>query len=143
MKKILIIDDDEFFHHIFHVVFRDKYFIDSATSAEKVYEYIFNVEYDLIIVDISLDKKDVGGIIIKEMRKLDAFENTPIICCTAHSTHVKKRETLEAGADYFLTKPVDSRKLKLIVEFFLENKRDKSKLREYEKENDLRDRITG
>lgn len=143
MKKILLIDDDEFFHHIFNVIFRKKYLIDSATSSDKVYEYIFNVKYDLILVDISLDNRDVGKILISEIRKLKTFENIPIVCCTAHSSHIKKREVEEAGADYFLAKPVDSAKLKEVVDFFLFYGRDKIALKKFELTLDYREMIIG
>lgn len=142
MKKILLIDDDDFFHHIFHVIFRNEYIIDSATSSEKFYEYIFNVRYDLIVVDIFLNKRDVGKVLIQEMRKLSAFDKTPIICCSALTSHIKMRETLNAGADYFLAKPVESSKLRSIVEFLIENGRDVEALKKFELAHDYRERLS-
>jgi len=129
MQKILVIDDDEFFHHIFNVIFREKYLIDSATSAEKVYEYIFDVHYDLIVVDISLNHRDLGKVIIREIRKLSAYAEVPIICCSANSSDIKKKEVFEAGADYYLEKPVSSSGLKNVVEFFLFGERDIAKVK--------------
>lgn len=143
MKKILLIDEDKYFHHIFNVIFRKKYLIDSATSSDKAYEFISNFKYDLIMVDIFLDNSDVGKTLISEIRKLQTFEKIPIICCTAHSSYIRKREVEQAGADYYLAKPVDSAKLIKVVDLFLSYGRDKEVLKKLELSFDFREMIIG
>jgi DNA-binding response OmpR family regulator len=66
------------------------------------------VDYDLIILDLMLPRKD-GITILRELRQ--AGVRTPILLLTAKATIESKVEGLDSGADDYLTKPFDLREL--------------------------------
>ncbi|MCP4432207.1 MAG: response regulator [Gammaproteobacteria bacterium] len=65
---------------------------------------------DMLLLDMNMPKMD-GLDVIKTIRFLDASHSLPVIMLTADATPEAKNACLEAGADAFLTKPVDARVL--------------------------------
>src|SRR5689334_581682 len=63
-------------------------------------------KFDLIISDLRMPVMD-GIEFIKQIRKCSDLKNTPIIVLSAQADEVNKRESTQAGADLFLTKPFD------------------------------------
>jgi DNA-binding response OmpR family regulator len=66
------------------------------------------VEYDLIILDVMLPRKD-GLTVLRELRA-DGVKS-PILMLTARGTIESKVEGLDSGCDDYLTKPFDLREL--------------------------------
>ena len=66
--------------------------------------------FDLVILDKNMPEKS-GTEVVKALRFLDSSHSLPIIVLTADATPEAKSESIEAGADAFLTKPVDAKAL--------------------------------
>ena len=64
--------------------------------------------YDLVILDVMLPGLD-GCQVARRLREQE--RGVPILMLTARSEIAHRVEGLEAGADYYLTKPFDSREL--------------------------------
>ena len=67
-------------------------------------------EVDLILMDIMMPEMD-GYETMQEIRKQDRFQKVPIIALTAKAMKGDKDKCLEAGANDYLPKPVDTSKL--------------------------------
>ncbi len=67
-------------------------------------------QFDLVILDKNMPEKS-GVEVVKTLRFLDASHSLPIIMLTADATPEAREECVEAGADAFLTKPVDAKAL--------------------------------
>ena len=66
--------------------------------------------FDLVILDKNMP--EMSGIeVVKTLRFLDSSHSLPIILLTADATPEAKAESMEAGSDAFLTKPVDAKAL--------------------------------
>src|SRR6056297_1566818 len=61
---------------------------------------------DLILLDTNLPDMD-GLTICRQLKQDRRTSDIPIILVTGHSDHATKMAGLEAGADDFLTKPID------------------------------------
>lgn len=44
--------------------------------------------------------------LIKEIKALPSFINTPFICLTAHAQAKTRKTAIDSGVDLFLTKPI-------------------------------------
>ncbi|AFJ02595.1 signal transduction histidine kinase [Methylophaga frappieri] len=66
--------------------------------------------FDMLIVDMNMPDYS-GAEVIRAMRYLDTSIHLPVIMLTADATPEAKKRSLDAGADVFLTKPIDSRAL--------------------------------
>ena len=107
--KILIIEDEHTLADSLKVMLTSK-----GLEAEAVYDgesgeqYASLGVYDLIILDIMLPGQN-GYQVAKNLRKKHI--TAPILMLTAKSDIEDKVQGLNSGADYYLTKPFDSREL--------------------------------
>ncbi|WP_297807406.1 hybrid sensor histidine kinase/response regulator [uncultured Methylophaga sp.] len=67
-------------------------------------------DIDLMILDMNMPEYS-GAEILKAMRFIDSSRKIPSIMLTADATPEAEQRSKEAGADLFLTKPIDSKKL--------------------------------
>ncbi|MDT8312033.1 MAG: response regulator, partial [Methylophaga sp.] len=67
-------------------------------------------ELDMLIVDMNMPDYS-GTEVVRTMRYLDTKIHLPVIMLTADATPEAQKRSLEAGADVFLTKPINSRGL--------------------------------
>ncbi|MBL1272161.1 MAG: DNA-binding response OmpR family regulator [Marinobacter maritimus] len=77
--------------------------------------------HHLILLDISFPQGALEGIGWLERMKYQAGSNTPVIIMSARSDMVARMRALRAGADIYLTKPVDMGVLKKRIHQLLEN----------------------
>ena len=66
--------------------------------------------FDLVILDKNMPEKS-GIEVVKLLRFMDASHSLPIIMLTADATPEAKIESIDAGSNAFLTKPVNARAL--------------------------------
>ncbi len=67
-KKILIVEDDQFLREFYQeLLMAEGYFIDVASDGEMALQKILSNEYDLILLDIMLPKKD-GVAILRDLK---------------------------------------------------------------------------
>lgn len=66
--------------------------------------------FDMVILDMSMPKVD-GLDALKAIRFINTEDRIPVIMLTANATHETMADCYAAGADAYLTKPVDARKL--------------------------------
>ncbi len=111
-KKILIVEDNEINLDIETEILEDLGFvIDSAPNGKIAVEKVQNSadgEYTVVLMDIQMPIMD-GRTAAAAIRKLDnpSHANIPIIALSANAFESDKRESIEAGMDAHLTKPID------------------------------------
>ena len=107
--KILIIEDEKLLADSLKDMLMRKGF-----EVEVVYDGVSGTEYaelgvyDLLILDVMMPGMN-GYQVARQVRKNRC--STPILMLTARSSIEDRIEGLNAGADYYLTKPFDSREL--------------------------------
>lgn len=100
---ILIVEDEKKIVDILKIALKgERYSVDVAYDGEEGLEKAMKNNYSLILLDISLPKKD-GFLICRELRALEI--HTPIIMLTARGSLEDRVIGLNAGADDYLTKP--------------------------------------
>lgn len=107
--KILIIEDDRPLSDSLRVLLEDRgYQTEAAYDGETGVQYALLGMYDLIILDVMLPLLD-GRQAARRLRAQKCA--TPILMLTARDQLDDRVEGLNAGADYYLTKPFDTREL--------------------------------
>lgn len=107
--KILVIEDEQLLANSIKALLETKGF-----QVEAVYDGITGAEYaqlgvyDLLILDVMMPGMD-GYQVARQVRAKRC--STPILMLTAKSGVEDRIEGLNAGADYYLTKPFDTREL--------------------------------
>jgi signal transduction histidine kinase/DNA-binding response OmpR family regulator len=86
-----------------------------------------NLKPKLILMDISMPEMN-GLVATQTIRELEKTLNihTPIIGLTAHALKGDKERCIEAGMDDYLTKPVSSDKLEMMIQKYIDNSKIKA-----------------
>ena len=107
--KILIIEDEKLLADSLKTLLEKKGFdVEVVYNGEDGAEYAELGVYDLLILDVMMPKMN-GYEVARQVRANRC--GTPILMLTAKSGLEDRIEGLNAGADYYLTKPFDSREL--------------------------------
>lgn len=107
--KILVIEDERLLaDSIKEMLERKGFQVEAVYDGETGKEYAELGIYDLLILDVMMPKMD-GYEVARQVRLKRC--NTPILMLTARSDVADRIAGLNAGADYYLTKPFDSGEL--------------------------------
>ena len=107
--KVLIIEDEVLLAKSLQALLKSKGFdVEMVHDGETGTEYALLGVYDLLILDVMMPKMD-GYQVARAVRAKRCA--TPILMLTAKSELEDRIEGLNAGADYYLTKPFDTREL--------------------------------
>lgn len=115
--KILIVEDERLLADSLKAVLTHKGFdVEAAYDGETGNAYAELGIYDLLILDVMLPGMD-GYEIVKNVRARHL--GVPVLMLTAKSELDDRIRGLDAGADYYLTKPFDTRELLACVNALL------------------------
>ena len=117
MAKILIIEDEKLLADSLKALLQSKGFAaDAVYDGEEGAAYAETGMYDLLILDVMMPGVD-GYQVVRRVRKERC--TVPVLMLTAKSALEDRIEGLNAGADYYLTKPFDTRELLACVNALL------------------------
>ncbi|MDR2761148.1 MAG: response regulator [Planctomycetaceae bacterium] len=95
--------------------------VETCTSGEAAIELVEKGGYDLIFMDHLMPGMD-GLETTRRIRMLPNQDQTPIIALTANSTHDNIATFFDHGMNDYLSKPIDSTKLELMLIKWIKNK---------------------
>ena len=101
MKLLLAEDEVELSNALTAILQHNHYTVDAVYDGQAAIEYLSVEEYDGVILDIMMPKKD-GIEVIKELR--ESWNNVPVLFLTAKSEIDDRVLGLDLGADDYLTK---------------------------------------
>jgi DNA-binding response OmpR family regulator len=121
--RILIVDDNESARRSLRLIFEKKgYETELAGTGREAIEKAQGGAFDLVILDINLP--DISGIeICQQLRSKPETIHLPIIMLSGRSLVPDKIRGLKAGADEYVTKPVDLDEMVARVEALLNRTR--------------------
>lgn len=118
-KSVLIVDDSAVIRNSLCFLLENEGFeVQTASNGLEGLEKAQSRQFDTIIADINMPKMH-GYELIKEIRKHDQYKDVPIIIITTEEEATDKRKGFEAGANLFLIKPTEPRKMVKYVKMFL------------------------
>lgn len=107
--RVLVIEDELKIAAFIRKGLQEEYYaVDIAQDGEAGLECAVSVEYDLIILDISLPGLD-GLSVCRELRRVGI--ETPVLMLTARDTVDDRVTGLDSGADDYLVKPFSFKEL--------------------------------
>ncbi|MEL6461085.1 MAG: ATP-binding protein [Cyanobacteria bacterium J06621_15] len=114
-KQILIVDDRwENRSLLINLLSTVGFDLIEAENGQDGLEKAIQYQPDLIISDIKMPVMH-GWNLLEEIRKLDDLKNTLFFFCSVSTSEMDSKKAIEAGANYFLNKPVKSKELYRIL----------------------------
>ncbi len=107
--RILIVEDQPDAARVLAKALREQaYAVDIAPDGDAAYESATHNDYDVIVLDVMLPKRD-GYSVCRELRRDGSA--VPILMLTAKDAVESRVNGLDVGADDYLVKPFDLREL--------------------------------
>ncbi|MFA7419148.1 MAG: response regulator [Melioribacteraceae bacterium] len=121
---ILILEDDEITQLVYMGMFSKSpdFDIVLCKNDKELYVALEKQHFDLFLVDLGLSKSKDGLQIIKELRQMDLYTNTPIIVVSAYTMLQDEQECMAAGANKFIRKPFEMNHLRSEIKKLMDSK---------------------
>ena len=119
-KKILLVDDDMRNLFALSKILKERGMeIVKAENGQKALDILdTHADIDLVLMDIMMPEMD-GYEAMKRIRSQRKFKNLPIIALTAKAMKDDKQKCIDAGANDYITKPVDIERLLSLMRVWL------------------------
>lgn len=118
-KSILIVDDSAVIRNSLCFLLENEGFeVQTAANGVEGLEKAQARHFDTIIADINMPKMH-GYELIAAIRQQASYKDVPIIIITTEEEATDKRKGFEAGANLFLIKPTEPKKMVKYVKMFL------------------------
>ncbi|MBI6875552.1 response regulator transcription factor [Clostridium aciditolerans] len=118
--NILIVDDEKKLADVMSLYLKkDGYKVTCSYNGDDGEILIENNDFDLIILDVMMPKKDGWSL----LRKIKSTSNIPVILTTARGEEEDRIFGLELGADDYMVKPISMRELILRVNLRINTKK--------------------
>jgi diguanylate cyclase (GGDEF)-like protein len=118
-RRILIVDDHEDNVEVIRARLEARgYQIQSASDGQEALEQVRHAPPDLILLDVMMPRID-GMEVVRRIKSDESLPFIPIIMQTALDTVQHKVEGLDAGADDYVTKPINFAELEARVKSML------------------------
>src|SRR6202049_1106693 len=109
--RIMIVDDERYNRQLLEVMLAQEGFqLVTASSGEEALAMVKQQPPDVILLDVMMPGTD-GYVVADQIKANFATKNIPIIMITALNNKEARMQALSAGAEDFLTKPVDRAEL--------------------------------
>lgn len=113
--RILVVDDEPALCELVEVVLQGAGMdVHSLTSGERAIERLQKEKYDAVFLDVWMPAPD-GFEVAQRMRATGFNQKTPLVMITGDADPGVLKRGFEAGANYFLFKPIDRRGLLRLV----------------------------
>ena len=103
----MIVEDDGLNQKFYQALLSKDYEIRICGDDEEFNAALKENVYDLFIIDLALNCGKTGIDLIRELREMEKYKDTPIIVATAFAYRKDKEIAMAAGTTKFISKPFD------------------------------------
>jgi len=108
MRLLLAEDETSLARALTKILEKNRYAVDTVYDGENALQYLLTGDYDVAVLDVMMPKMD-GFSVVRQFRSQGG--TVPVLLLTAKAEVEDRVTGLDSGADYYLTKPFDSREL--------------------------------
>jgi len=105
LSSLLYIEDDSLNWEIVNMFLKGRFLVDTVADSSEALKKIKSNNYSAILLDISLRKGISGLDLAKEIRKVNNYEDIPIIAVTALAFREDEKRILGSACTHYIAKP--------------------------------------
>ncbi|MCR5345530.1 MAG: response regulator [Lachnospiraceae bacterium] len=113
-KLVLVVDDDVMSLKNLQAILKNEYKVVAIPTADQAIKYFDTKIPDIVILDYEMPVKN-GLYVLRYMRQKKEFNNVPVIMLTGNKEKTTVVSCIQAGAQGYLTKPINAMSLILRV----------------------------
>ena len=123
LPKLLIVDDNNDNLLVFTAYLNDSFQIDTATNGSDALKKMQVDNYDLVVMDVKMAVMDgnTATKLYREWEKITNSERTPILTVSASAFDYNEQDSIDAGCDIFITKPIGKKQLLESINKLIQN----------------------
>ncbi len=103
--RLLVVEDQQIGRILLRKMLGKRYEVDVVGSSDAALTHARTHTYDAILLDINLSEERTGVDVLKLLRKMEVYENAPIIALTAYALPGDRERLLGDGFDDYVGKP--------------------------------------
>ncbi len=111
VPEVLIVEDNEINRRLAALYLREICNIDMAENGYIALNKIREKKYDAILMDINLGAGPNGIHVAQNIRKIDHYQDVPIIAVTGYTMQGDREKLLASGCTHYVAKPYDKKTL--------------------------------
>ena len=115
MPRLMVVDDDPEVVTLLELAFQEHYEVVSAQDGLEAIERVANCQPDILLIDIMMPKMN-GFQLCQALRRTVPYRTAPILFLTAKSGRKDREYANRCGADAYILKPFDVKKLYELIE---------------------------
>jgi len=119
--NVLYVEDDPGHRQFVKIFLKGKYKLSCVENGQKALELVKEQKFDVILMDINLGPGMDGLEVVKKIRQMPEYTETPIAAVTANALVSQKSEYLSSGCNDYITKPFRKQKLLDFIEKIMGN----------------------
>ncbi|OGI09033.1 MAG: hypothetical protein A2Y40_09365 [Candidatus Margulisbacteria bacterium GWF2_35_9] len=118
--NILLVEDNQFNQIVaINILKKLGFTCDIANNGDEAVKMFFHKTYNIVLMDIQMPIMDGFESTMKIRKSEPEGQRVPIIAMTAHAMKGDKERCLKANMDDYISKPISSRRLSLIISKYL------------------------
>jgi len=117
--RLLIVEDNESNRTLLELYLKTiPHHASFADNGEQGLLLLKNGEFDLVLMDVEMPKMDglTATRLIRQFENETGRRRTPVAAITAHALPEHKADSINAGCDYHITKPLKKKELLALIE---------------------------
>ena len=118
-RRVLLVEDDMRSAFALSALLKDRGLkVEIAEHGQRALEMLKEADFDIVLTDITMPIMD-GYETIQKIRSSDKWQRLPILALTANSMREERSKSMNAGANDYLTKPIDIDQLSSAMRIWL------------------------
>ena len=116
--RVLVAEDNDVNQLVIrHMLPARQYHVEIAANGREAVDAFARSAFDIVLMDVSMPVMDgyEAARAIREIEAAQARARTPIVCLTAHVMAADVENSMAAGMDDFLSKPISQDKLAMVI----------------------------
>lgn len=120
--RILVVEDDSHIQLLLGHLLRPWFDIELAVTVDDALSRVARRTFDLFLIDINLGGRRTGVDLLRALREIPGYQDTPAVSCTAFALRGDRERFLSFGFDEHIQKPFEPGGLRVLLASMLKQR---------------------